>query len=228
MKVNRFPSTKLLTGVGLLCLLLAAVVIQGCSKGDVSADAPGGKGGKKGKGRGGDGGPVPVVAAKVSQKNVPIEVSAVGNVEAYSTINVIPQVGGQLTEAFFHEGDYVKKGEKLFSIDPRPLQAMVAQAEANLARIRRCSSRRKPIWRAIRPIRNTRTIRRYRYAKLFEQGIVSKDQGEQLATNADALSQSVQADKASIECSTLRRSSPIRRISRHKAATGLHDHLFAD
>jgi multidrug efflux system membrane fusion protein len=88
---------------------------------------------------------VPVVVAKVVQKNVPIEVSAVGNVEAYSTINVIPQVGGQLTEVFFHEGDYVKKGAKLFLIDPRPLEAMVAQAEANIARARSGGSVRQAV-----------------------------------------------------------------------------------
>jgi multidrug efflux system membrane fusion protein len=46
----------------------------------------------------------------------------------------VPQVGGQLIEVYFHEGDYVTKGAKLFMIDPRPLEAIVAQAEANLAR----------------------------------------------------------------------------------------------
>jgi multidrug efflux system membrane fusion protein len=185
--------------VGLVFLLSAALVIQGCNKGDVSADAPAGKGGKKGKGRGGDGGPVPVVVAKVVQKNVPIEVSAVGNVEAYSTINVIPQVGGQLTEVFFHEGDYVKKGAKLFLIDPRPLEAMVAQAEANIARDTALLQQAQA--NLARDTANQKYAHDQadRYAKLFEQGIVSKDQGEQLAANADALSQSVQADKASIE-----------------------------
>lgn len=185
--------------MGLVFLLSAALVIQGCNKGDVSADAPAGKGGKKGKGRGGDGGPVPVVVAKVVQKNVPIEVSAVGNVEAYSTINVIPQVGGQLTEVFFHEGDYVKKGAKLFLIDPRPLEAMVAQAEANIARDTALLQQAQA--NLARDTANQKYAHDQadRYAKLFEQGIVSKDQGEQLAANADALSQSVQADKASIE-----------------------------
>src|SRR5258708_4336693 len=102
--------------MGLVCLLLAALVIQGCDKSDASADAPAGK---KGKGRGGDGGPAPVVVVKVVQRSVPIEVASVGNVEAYSTINVVPQVGGQLNEVYFHEGDYIAKGAKLFMIDPR-------------------------------------------------------------------------------------------------------------
>jgi membrane fusion protein, multidrug efflux system len=182
-----------------VCLLLAALVIQGCNKSDVSADAPAGKGGKKGKGRGGEAGPVPVVVAKVVQKSVPIEVGAVGNVEAYSTISVVPQVGGQLTEVYFHEGDYVMKGAKLFMIDPRPLEAMVAQAEANLARDTALQQQAQA--NLARDTANQKYARDQadRYGKLFEQGIVSKDQGEQLASNADALAQLVLADKASIE-----------------------------
>jgi membrane fusion protein, multidrug efflux system len=182
--------------MGLVCCLLAALVIQGCNQRDVSGDAPAGK---KGKGRGGDGGPAPVVVATVVQKSVPIELASVGNVEAYSSINVVPQVGGQLTEVYFHEGDYVAKGAKLFMIDPRPLEAMVAQAEANLARDSALLQQAQA--NLARDTANQKYARDQadRYGKLFEQGIVSKDQGEQLASNADALAQLVLADKASIE-----------------------------
>ena len=182
--------------MGLVCLLLAALIIQGCNQRDVSADAPAGK---KGKGRGGDGGPAPVVVAKVVQKSVPIELASVGNVEAYSTISVVPQVGGQLTEVYFHEGDYVAKGAKLFMIDPRPLEAMVAQAEANLARDEALLQQAQA--NLARDTANQKYARDQadRYGKLFEEGIVSKDQGEQLSSNADALAQLVLADKASIE-----------------------------
>src|SRR5579871_2249382 len=116
------------------------LAMQSCNRPDTIAADPNSRGkgtggGGKGKGRSLDGGgPAPVVVAKVTQKDVPIEVSVVGNVEAYSTINVIPQVGGQLTEVFVNEGDYVKKGQKLFQIDPRPLQAALAQNQANLER----------------------------------------------------------------------------------------------
>ena len=195
MKVHIFPR-KTYAGIGLVCLLLAALVIQGCNQSDVSADAPARK---KGKGRGGDGGPVPVVVAKVVQKNVPVDVASVGNVEAYSTISVVPQVGGQLAEVYFHEGDFVAKNAKLFKIDPRPLEAMVAQAEANLARDTALLQQAQA--NLARDTANQKYARDQadRYAKLFEQGIVSKDQGEQLASNADALAQLVLADGASIE-----------------------------
>jgi multidrug efflux system membrane fusion protein len=84
-------------------------------------------------------------------------------------------------------------------IDPRPLEAMVAQAEANIARDTALLQQAQA--NLARDTANQKYAHDQadRYAKLFEQGIVSKDQGEQLAANADALSQSVQADKASIE-----------------------------
>src|SRR5436190_16059825 len=97
-----------LTGLGLIGLLL---VLQGCSATQTSADG-GGKKGKKGKG--GDGAPVPVEVAKVIRKDVPIDVTAVGNVEPLSTVSVRPQVSGQIEEVFIQDGQYVAKGQKLF------------------------------------------------------------------------------------------------------------------
>src|ERR1700731_4798494 len=91
-----------------LCLVLTSVVLYSCaSKGSTP---PGGK-----KGAGGD---VPVSVTKVTRKNVPVEIQVIGNVEAYSTIAVKAQVGGVLTKVDFKEGDYVKNGDLLFTIDP--------------------------------------------------------------------------------------------------------------
>ncbi len=168
-----------------------------------AADGGGGKGGKgggKGRGRGGDGaGPVPVVVAKVSQKDVPIEVSIVGNVEAYATITVIPQVGGALTGVHFQEGDFVKKGQKLFTVDPRPFEAALAQSQANLLKDKALLGQAEA--NQARDVASEKYARDEagRYAKLFDQGIVSREQGDQYRTNADTLLQSVAADKAAIE-----------------------------
>src|ERR1035438_10922587 len=79
-------------------------------------------------------GDVPVTVAKASTRDVPVEVQVIGNVEAYSTITVKALVGGQLTNVYFKEGDFVRKGEKLFDIDRRPLEAAYNQAVANIAR----------------------------------------------------------------------------------------------
>ncbi len=142
---------------------------------------------------------MPVTVAKVSQKDVPIEVAVVGNVEAFSTITVIPQVGGQLTEVPFHEGDIVKKGQKLFQIDPRPLEAALAQNKASLERDKALLGQAEA--NLARDIASEKYARQEadRYGKLFEEGIVSKEQGDQYRTNADTLEQSVLADKAAID-----------------------------
>src|SRR3982074_3627837 len=75
---------------------------------------------------------VPVETALVTQQDVPIQIKAIGNVEALSTIAVRSQVEGTLMRVAFAPGQEVKKGELLFMIDPRPLQAQLSQAEANL------------------------------------------------------------------------------------------------
>src|SRR5262249_43074848 len=105
---------------GLACLGLG--LVSACSNQSAAASR-----------RGGDaGGPVPVVTAKVAQKNVPVDIAAIGNVEASTTITVQSQVTGTLIAVLFKEGDFVTKGQHLFTIDPRPFEAAVSQADANL------------------------------------------------------------------------------------------------
>src|SRR5581483_10283992 len=129
-------SSRAMRGFGLMLFTLAAILtVQGCGTKEAS-EAPAGKAGKGGRGgrRGDGGGPVPVLVATVTKKDVPINIEVIGNVEAYSTITVKAQVGGQLTNVAFNEGDSVKKGDLLFNIDARPFEAQLSQAQANLAR----------------------------------------------------------------------------------------------
>src|SRR5437016_451853 len=76
----------------------------------------------------------PVYISKAILKSVPIEIETVGNVEAYSTVLVKAQIGGELMIVDFTEGADVHKGDRLFVIDPRPYESQVAQAEATLAK----------------------------------------------------------------------------------------------
>lgn len=206
MKALFNSSTRTKTWAVFVCLT-AVLLLHGCVGSNTdTVDTSGGdkKGGGRGKGgrRSLDGGgPAPVVVAKVTQKDVPIEVSVVGNVEAYSTITIIPQVGGQLTEVAFAEGDIVKKGQKLFVIDPRPLQAQLQQNIANLARDKALMAQAQA--NLARDLASEKYARAeaQRYEKLFDEGIVSKEQGDQYLTNADTLAQSVAADRAAIESS---------------------------
>lgn len=78
--------------------------------------------------------PAPVTVATVAIKTVPIQLRTIGSVKAMSTVAIRPQVGGQLTEVYFTEGDFVEKGQKLFTIDPRPYDAAVKLAVANKAK----------------------------------------------------------------------------------------------
>src|SRR5262252_568332 len=77
---------------------------------------------------------VPVVVARVSQKLMPVEVSSVGNVEPLSTVAIKAQVSGELLEVHFKEGDFVRKGQLLFTIDSRPFQNQVRQVQGSIAR----------------------------------------------------------------------------------------------
>jgi multidrug efflux system membrane fusion protein len=128
---------------------------------------------------------VPVTVASVVQKTVPIEITAIGNVEAYSTVSVKAQVAGTIEQVYFREGQDVRKGDLLFTLDARPFQATLHQLEANLARDQ-----------AQLENANAQSARN---AKLFEAGIVSKDQYDTMRTAADALAAAVRADQAAIE-----------------------------
>ncbi|RPI35811.1 MAG: efflux RND transporter periplasmic adaptor subunit, partial [Nitrospiraceae bacterium] len=128
---------------------------------------------------------VPVTVGVVSQKTVPVQLRAIGNVEAFSTVGIKAQINGTLAKAHFTEGQDVKKGSLLFTIDPRPFEAALRQAEAALARDRAQFENAKKD--------------AARYADLVKKGYVSQEQYEQFRTNAEALESVVQADMAQIE-----------------------------
>ena len=79
---------------------------------------------------------VPVRVAKVVQKAVPLQIRNVGTIQRYVAVSVRAQVSGEITQVHFREGQDVKQGRLLFSIDPRPYEAALAEAEAALARDR--------------------------------------------------------------------------------------------
>src|SRR5215472_14318712 len=178
---------KRFTPTFLICLLASlALLFAGCSSNGVSAgEKGGGRGGKKGFG----GGDVPVTVAKVSQKTVPVEEQVIGNVEAYSTISVKAQVGGQITEMHFKEGDFVKRDELLFVIDPRPYQASLDGAIATVAKDEAILAQSKATLARDEANLRYQKAAAQRYSALFDGGIISKDQTEQLNATAAATSE---------------------------------------
>jgi len=129
--------------------------------------------------------PVPVKVAVSAQKTVPVQIRVIGNVEAYSTVSIKSQVNGILEKVHFREGEDVSRGELLFTIDSRPFVAALRQARAALAR-------------DIAQEKFART-QSSRYAALLKDGIVSQDQYEQLRATAEALAETVRADRAAVD-----------------------------
>lgn len=80
------------------------------------------------------GAPVPVLVAQASSRDVSFEIRAIGTVQAYSMVSIRSQITGPIQEVHLQEGQDVKAGDPLFTIDPRPWQAALNLAEANLRR----------------------------------------------------------------------------------------------
>jgi multidrug efflux system membrane fusion protein len=128
--------------------------------------------------------PVPVKVAQALQKDVPVQVKAIGNIEAFTSVAIKSQVDGQIARIHFTEGSDVEKGDLLISIDPEPFQATLSQFEAALAKDQA----------------QARFAREQadRYAALLKEGIVTRDQYELLQSNAESLAAAVVADRAAI------------------------------
>jgi membrane fusion protein, multidrug efflux system len=167
--------------------------------GNTSAAGPGAAGGGRGRGGRGGGGDAPVVTAKVASKDVPVDLAAIGNVEAYATISVRSQVTGQLTELSFHEGDLVKQGQLLFQLDRRPFEAALASAEANLVRDRALLAQAEAQLARDASNAEYQQLSAERQQQLMTRGIISKDASEQIRAQADATKSVVQADRANID-----------------------------
>jgi multidrug efflux system membrane fusion protein len=182
----------------ILSAVIAASCASACGRANLSA-APPERGGGRGRGRGGgDGGAVPVATAVAARRDVPGEVSALGNVEAVETGSVRSQITGTVTDVRFHEGDFVKKGDELFAIDARPYQALLEQAEANLTRDRALLSQAEAQLARDRSQSDYVQLASRRNEELAERGIVSKDAAQQSAAQSAASAAALQADEAAI------------------------------
>jgi multidrug efflux system membrane fusion protein len=129
--------------------------------------------------------PVPVLVATVAEKTVPVTLKAIGNVEAYSTVSIKSRIAGQLVQVNFKEGQDVKEGELLFVIDPRPYEAALKQAEANLAKDK-----------ALAVKAQTDAVR---YLELIKKQFVSQQDYDQAKSTAESLGATVNADQVAVQ-----------------------------
>jgi multidrug efflux system membrane fusion protein len=155
----------------------------------------GGFGGRRNAGIG----PVPVVVSKVSRSSIPVYLNGLGNVAAFYTVTVKSRVDGQLMKVYFNEGDFVKEGQVLIEIDSRPFQVQLDSAQASLAHDQAQLGQAQANLERDTAQQKYATTEAARYQRLVEEGVIARDQGEQLRSNADALSSTLLADKAAIE-----------------------------
>jgi multidrug efflux system membrane fusion protein len=157
--------------------------------------------------------PIPVTVATATQKDVPVQLRIIGKVEAYSAVAIRSLVEGELWKVYFQEGQDVQKDNLLLSIDPRPFEAALRQAEANLERdqalvrqaeanltrdLAQVNQAEANLAKNLAQARNAEDQAK-RYAILAEKGYVAKEQYDQVRTNWESLAATVQADKAAIE-----------------------------
>jgi multidrug efflux system membrane fusion protein len=173
-------------------LLLSSLCFYGCSSTDASAKGQTAKANEEAPG-------APVKVARAEVRDVPVELKAMGNVEAFSTITVKAQIGGTLTGVHFREGDMVQKGDLLFEIDPRPYQETVRQWEANLARDQALLMQGEANLGRAQAQEAHYGLQAERYLKLADQGIFSREQAEQMAVELKARRSGVKAETATIE-----------------------------
>ena len=128
---------------------------------------------------------VPITVGTVVEKEMPLDVSVVGTVEAFSTVAVRAQVTGELKDVNFEQGEDVQAGQVLFTLDHRPLEAALNQAEANLARDTAQAANAKVIAQ--------------RMDDLVERGVGTREQRDTARTTAAALDAVVGANTAAVE-----------------------------
>jgi membrane fusion protein, multidrug efflux system len=179
------------TWIALFGFLLLWFAEQGCTDKSKSSERPSKMGMK--------GGAIPVAVSKAVQKDVPIDLKAVGTVEASSTVTVKAQISGELTRVFFREGDFVKKGDELFSIDARTYEAQLNQIQASLKKDEAALAQIEANLARDLAQQKYAQSEAARYSSLLEKRLVSKEQAEQVTANAEAASAAIRADQAAIQ-----------------------------
>ena len=140
-------------------------------------------------GRGGAGGAVPVAVATATKGDIPVYLRAPGTVAAFNTVTVHSRVDGQLMSVAFKEGQFVREGEVLAEIDPRPFQVQLEQAEGQLAHDQ--------------ALLKDAQLNAERYTKLYNEGVLSQQQANtQQATAAQYIGM-IKTDQGMIDSAKL-------------------------
>lgn len=181
------PAGKIAAVAGIAVLGIGAFLLFGMNRSPKAATP-----------RGGGGEAVPVVVGKAVKKDVPVQLKAIGNVEASSTVEIHAQVTGQLQTVHFQQGQDVRKGDLLFTIDARSLQAALDQAKAQLARDTAVKAQAEAVLARDQATNKNAQAQADRYRQLYAQGLISLDQMQQYTATADSAAATIEADRAAI------------------------------
>jgi len=142
--------------------------------------------------------PAPVVVSTAVSQNVSNYMDALGKIVAREVVSIQPQVSGRITEIHFADGANVKKGQLLFTIDPRPFNANLQQAQANLAK--NIAAKKQAEANLAREVARENWGRAQvdRYKTLVEQGVVAREQYEQIRVDYDTLKANTEAARAAV------------------------------
>jgi multidrug efflux system membrane fusion protein len=183
--------------------LCVAALLWGCSRGESNSGQTKGASARNG---------VPVTIEMAVRKSVPVQIRAIGTVQAYASVTLKSQLDAEVAQIHFSEGQAVKKGDLLFTLDRRPWEAALRQAEANLGRdtaqlqqaeaaVAQTMAAEKQaeanLARDTAQHQNAMAQLR-RYQGLMDEGAISKELYDQVRTNAAALEATTQADQAAL------------------------------
>jgi membrane fusion protein, multidrug efflux system len=172
-----------LSGAVLFLISVPALFLTGCvNRAQQSFDRP----------------PAPVTVTEAVSKDVPTYLDAIGKTVAREVVSIQPQVSGRITKIHFTDGANVRKNDLLFTIDTRPFEANLKQAEANLSRDEAAKKQAEAnLAKEIAQAKWGKTqVDRYR--DLVEHGVVSREQYEELRASLDSLNANVEAARAAV------------------------------
>jgi multidrug efflux system membrane fusion protein len=142
---------------------------------------------------------VPVTVTKAIVKEMPVEITAIGNVQPVVGVAIRSQVTGRMLRVNFKEGDYVRKGELLFSLDSRPFDEALKGAQANLQHDISAIAQAQAVLEKDAAQAKYAAVEATRYNILMNEGVVSQEDGEQFKANADAFGATLKADGSNID-----------------------------
>jgi membrane fusion protein, multidrug efflux system len=171
------------SGIALYLAAMSATSLNGCvNKAQQAFERP----------------PAPVAVASAVTQDVPTYLDAIGKTVAREVVSIQPQVAGRIIKIHFTDGGNVRKGDMLFTIDPRPFEANIKQAEANLSKDKALKKQAEANLAKDLAQAKWAEVQVRRYGELVKAGVAPREQYEEFRATADSANATVDADRATV------------------------------